>query len=89
VLAGFDAARNQPIEPKWSTGPKDAILVLAGEHLNSAELRGQWNYSIWLDDGLTDPKSPYVKKAKPATTASAIVDVTDPDVPRRVFADSC
>ena len=89
VLAGFDADRNLPIEPRWSTGPKDAVLIIAGEHLHGAELRGQWNYSIWLDDGETDPKSPYVKKAKPATTATAIVDVADPEHPRRVFADSC
>lgn len=89
VLSAFDATRNLPVEPKWRTGPKDAILVLAGEQLQNPDLRGQWNYSIWLDDGLTDLKSPYVKKSKPATTASAIVDVTDPEHPRRVFADSC
>jgi len=89
VLAGFDAARNLPVEPRWSTGPRDAILIIAGELLQNPPLRGQWNYSIWLDDGATDPKSPYVKKAKPSTTATAIVDVSEPEHPRRVFADSC
>lgn len=88
-LAGFDAERDMPVEPRWSTGPKDAMLIVAGEQLQVAELRGQWNYSIWLDDGATDPKSAYVKKAKPATTATAIVNVEDPEHPRRVFADSC
>lgn len=89
VLAGFDAARNLPVEPRWSSGPKDAMLIIAGENLQNPDLRGQWNYSIWLDDGKTDPKSAYVKKAKPATTATAIIEVSDPDHPRRVFADSC
>lgn len=89
VLAGFDAARNQPVEPKWRTGPKDALLIVAGEQLHGPELRGQFNHTIWLDDGQTDPKSAYVRRSKPATSASAIIDVADPDHPRRVFADSC
>jgi uridine kinase len=31
----------------------------------------------------------YIADADPADRASAIIDNTDPDLPRRVFADSC
>src|SRR5690348_5730526 len=43
---------------------------------------GEYNYTIWLDDGSSTDRVA-------RTTASAIVDVTDPEHPRRVFADSC
>lgn len=49
VLAGFDLKRDAPIEPKWTTGPEDAILIVDGIFLNRPELRGLWNYSVWLD----------------------------------------
>jgi uridine kinase len=49
VLQGFDLDRNQPFEPKWTTGPDDAYLIVDGIFLNRPELRGIWNYSIWLD----------------------------------------
>ncbi len=49
VLQGFDLARNKAFEPKWSSGPDDAILIIDGIFLNRPELRGLWNYSIWLD----------------------------------------
>src|SRR5665213_615742 len=49
VLAGFDLKRDAPIEPKWTTGPDDAILIVDGIFLNRPELRGLWNYSIWVD----------------------------------------
>lgn len=52
-LAGFDLRRDTPVESAWVTGPADAILILDGVFLNRVELRGAWNYSIWLD---ADPK---------------------------------
>ncbi len=113
-LRGFDLERDMPVESAWVTGPADAILIVDGVFLNRFELRGAWNFSIWLD---ADPKvrfartverdradpSPkaesnlryseaqrlYVRDAHPNTTASAIVDNTDPDAPKRRFADYC
>lgn len=49
VLKAFDLKRDAPCEPVWSSAPKDAILVIDGIFLNRPELRGLWNYSIWLE----------------------------------------
>jgi uridine kinase len=49
VLKGFDLKRDIPYEPTWSSGPADALLVVDGIFLNRPELKGLWNYSIWLD----------------------------------------
>ena len=48
-LRGFDLERDIPMEMDWVTGPADAILIVDGVFLQRAELRGMWNYSIWLD----------------------------------------
>jgi uridine kinase len=48
-LRAFDLKRDVPFEPKWSSGPEDALLVVDGIFLNRPELRGIWNYSIWLE----------------------------------------
>ena len=49
VTAAFDHVRDLPVQSKWRTGPKDAILVLDGIFLHRPELAGLWNYSVWLD----------------------------------------
>lgn len=54
VLRAFDVDRDTPIEPKWTTAPDDAILLIDGIFLNRPELRGLWNYSIWLN---VDPET--------------------------------
>ena len=48
-LRGFDLDRDVPFESDWATGPADAILIVDGVFLNRLELRGLWNFSIWLD----------------------------------------
>lgn len=48
-LAGFDLARDVPREAEWMTGPADAVLVVDGVFLQRSELRGLWNFSVWLD----------------------------------------
>ena len=49
VLQAFDLKRDIPFEPKWTTAPEDAILIVDGIFLNRPELKGLWNYSIYLD----------------------------------------
>lgn len=114
VLEAFDLDRDAPIEPKWITGPADAVLIVDGVFLQRPELRGIWNFSIWLDadaevrqqrmierDGAdpdpdaesnrrySDAQRRYVRDAAPNAAASAIVDNTDPDAPKRRYADYC
>ncbi|WP_411699921.1 uridine kinase [Conyzicola sp.] len=114
VAAAFDVARDAGVEPVWLTGPADALLIVDGSFLNRPELRGLWNYSIWLevsedeaalrraerDSASPNPRPQrhlrysgaqalYAAESKPRTTATAIVDNTDADHPRRRFADSC
>lgn len=109
----FDLKRDVPFESRWQTGPADAILIVDGVFLLRPELKGIWNFTVWLDapfevrrerivrDG-SHPESGtpldqrylggqelYEREASPRTAASAIVDNTDYDHPRRVFADSC
>jgi uridine kinase len=91
VLAAFDPDRQAPIPQKWRTAKPDSLLVVDGEHLQEPELRGLWHYTVWLDSAgePTPEQAQYLKKLKPSTTASAIVDNTDSEHPRRLFADSC
>lgn len=113
-LRAFDLQRDVPVESAWVTGPADAILIVDGVFLNRFELRGVWNWSLWLDatakvrlarmvarDGAdpsakaasnlrySDAQALYVRDAHPNTTADAIVDNTDPENPKRRFADFC
>ncbi|MBX3098070.1 MAG: uridine kinase [Salinibacterium sp.] len=91
MTKGWDAARDVAAEMEWTTGPRDATLVVDGIFLNRPELRGLWNWSIWLETprGSSPAQNLYLAEAKPRTRASAIVDNADPEHPRRVFADSC
>lgn len=112
VLEAFDLDRDAALEPKWITGPPDAVLIVDGVFLHRRELRDLWNWSIWLDaepevradrlrerDDLEpgselarryeDAQRLYVGQAAPNAAASAIVDNTDPDAPKRRYADYC
>ena len=109
VTAAFDHVRDLPVQSKWRTGPKDAMLVLDGIFLNRPELAGLWNYSVWLDvprdiaeermldrDGATENaerhrggQDLYLAEVNPRTTASSMIDNSDFEHPRRIFADSC
>ncbi|CAN5368416.1 uridine kinase [soil metagenome] len=111
VTAAWDEHRDRQIEPKWLTGPVDAMLIVDGSYLNRPELRGLWNASLWINadvavreqrmrdrDGIepgTERAERYAgalklyEKTKPVDAATIIVDNTDPQHPRRIFADSC
>jgi uridine kinase len=92
VLRAFDDERDVAAELEWATAPADATLVVHGRFLNRPETRGLWSFTIWLEaDGVERPPAQdlYLEESDPRSAASAIVDVTDADEPRRVFADSC
>ncbi|MEZ3159868.1 uridine kinase [Microbacterium sp. BWT-B31] len=112
-LSAFDVQRDAPAPSEWVTAPRDAVLVVDGVFLHRPELRGLWNWSLWLDVPWDvayarmaargcdpDPHAPsnaryyegqqlYLRDADPRVEASAIVDNTDLEHPRRVFADFC
>jgi uridine kinase len=98
------------IEP-FKLGGSTAFVTAAfdGIFLNRPELRGLWNYSVWIDvpreiaerriadrDGpgagterYTAGQELYLTEAHPRAEAVAIIDNSDFDRPRRVFADAC
>ncbi|MGV8896614.1 MAG: uridine kinase [Rhodoglobus sp.] len=97
VTAAFDVERDAPVEMKWQTGPRDATLIIDGAFLNRPELRGLWNFSVWLESGVGSSHNAqiesahalYAAESSPRTRATAIIDNSIPELPRRVFADSC
>lgn len=98
VTVAYDVRRDAQVEMDWKTGPQDATLIVDGVFLNRPELRGLWNWSIWLDapapvEGVAPRyrggQALYLAQADPRAVASVIVDDTDPDRPLRSFADSC
>ncbi|MBN9154386.1 MAG: uridine kinase [Microbacterium sp.] len=48
-LAAFDVRRDAAVEARWVTGPADAVLIVDGIFLHRPELRGLWNWSVWLE----------------------------------------
>jgi uridine kinase len=96
VLAAFDTASNTPFESRWITAAPDAVLLLSGPPLAVPELRGLFNYLIFLEAPIGDQPGDlesawdrYVLATEPRFAATAIVDTTDARAPRRVLADFC
>ncbi|QIG38167.1 uridine kinase [Microbacterium sp. 4R-513] len=48
-LSAFDLARDSPVASSWVTAPRDAVLIVDGIFLHRPELRGLWDWSVWLD----------------------------------------
>ncbi|AZS36392.1 Thymidylate kinase [Microbacterium lemovicicum] len=48
-LSAFDVTRDAPVEAAWVTAPRDAVLIVDGIFLNRPELRGLWNWALWLE----------------------------------------
>ncbi|MET0860859.1 MAG: uridine kinase [Microbacterium sp.] len=67
-LAAFDLQRDSPVEAAWVTAPRDAVLIVDGIFANRPELRGIWNWSVWLE-----------VSEEIAFARMALRDGTDPD----------
>ncbi len=90
MTAVFDPARDAWIEPKWVTGPTDAILLLDGRFVLRERLVDLWDFRIALDGEPVDPADVLAyAEGDPRLVASAVVDNADPEHPRRRFFDSC
>lgn len=95
-LASFDADRDALRESAWLTAPADAVLILDGPFLQRPGLRGTLNFTAYLETrrfglpaAVLGADDLYQAEAGPRFGASAIIDVNDPEHPRRVFSDSC
>jgi hypothetical protein len=84
VPRAFDAGADRAFEAEWVTGPADAILVVDGALAGRERLAGLWNYAVWIVGSDSADRS-----SESRTRATAIIDNTDPEHPRRLFDDAC
>ncbi|MGN7797850.1 hypothetical protein [Leifsonia sp. 22587] len=75
---------------------REAVLVVAGRGLLGPDFRGFWNFSLWVEhDPERSPDWSFVTTGQkdplgaPREVASVLLDDTDPERPRRLWADSC
>jgi len=80
-----DTLRSDVVVPFRSTGAGDGVLVVHGHGVLSPGTRGLWRWSLWAEqeDGRLE------RRADVKIAASANLDVTDPDHPRREWNDAC
>ena len=95
LIAPFRAG--EPFGP-GEVAPADAVLVVSGRFLHTSEVRGLWNYSVWLESNppigasrpeLPDAEKQYLRTTRPKAAASVIVENSDPAHPVQVFGDFC
>lgn len=48
-VAAFDHRTDQPVEAAWEAAAPDAVLVFDGIFLHRPELRGCWDFSVFLE----------------------------------------
>lgn len=89
VLAAYDSVRDEPRQARWRTAGRDAVLLVDGEFALRPELRGAWNVGIRLDTQEPPVDAAYRASTDPRRLAAILVDIRDPEHPRRLFADSC
>jgi len=84
VTRVLDPARDAWVEPKWITGPADAILVLDGRFVLRDRLDELWDYRLVVDGDPVDPADRLAYADRdPRTVADAVVDLGDPERPIR------
>ncbi|HEY0249775.1 MAG TPA: hypothetical protein VGC45_16100 [Gryllotalpicola sp.] len=86
--AAFDAERDVPALSEWKTAPADAVLVVDGAYLLGS-LRGIWHFLLYVDAQGAQPDEEYLVRENPFFSASAVMDTTIPEAPRRILSDSC
>ena len=87
VTRVFDPARDSWVEPKWITGPEDAILVIDGRFVLRERLAALWDVRIAIDGDPVDPADVLAYAERdPRVVASAVIDLADPAHPARRLA---
>lgn len=78
-----DASRDAWVEPKWLTGPEDAVLVLDGRFVLRPRLRGLWDATVAVDGAPHDEADRIAyDESDPRLVAQDVVDLGDPERPR-------
>ncbi|WBU38336.1 hypothetical protein [Homoserinibacter sp. YIM 151385] len=86
VTAAVDPERDRPVEPRWRSGPRDAIMLVDGAFLLQPELAGLWSTTIGV---LRQEEGAGAEEAALRREARILLDVSDAAHPRRIFADAC
>ncbi|MGN7189726.1 hypothetical protein [Curtobacterium sp. MCBA15_004] len=80
-----DVLRSDVVTPFRTTGAGDGVLVVHGHGLLAPGARGLWRWSLWAEQ----ETGRLERRADVKIAASAVLDVTDPDHPRREWNDAC
>lgn len=80
-----DELRSGLVVPFRTTGAGDGVLVVHGHGTLAPGARGLWRWSLWVEQDAGRLE----RRADVKIAASAILDVTDPEHPRREWNDAC
>jgi uridine kinase len=87
--SAFDADRDVPALSEWRTAPADAVLIVDGAYLLGSSLKGIWHFLIYVDAQQAEGDQAYLAETSPFFSASAVIDTSNPELPKRVLSDSC
>jgi hypothetical protein len=80
-----DTLRADLVAPFRSTGAGDGVLLVHGHGLLAPGARTLWRWSLWVERD----EDRLERRADVKVAASAVLDVTDPEHPRREWNDAC
>ncbi|WP_186317789.1 hypothetical protein [Curtobacterium sp. 9128] len=83
--ADVDALRTGLVTPFRTTGAGPGVLVVHGHGVLASGARGLWRWSMWVEQ----ESGRLERRADVKIAASAVLDVTDPEHPRREWNDAC
>ena len=83
--ADADTLRSDLVTPFRTTGAGDGVLVVHGQGVLAPAARTLWRWSLWVEQ----EAGRLERRADVKIAASAVLDVTDPDHPRREWNDAC
>ncbi|MGU3408548.1 hypothetical protein ACLBWP_00440 [Microbacterium sp. M1A1_1b] len=83
--ADVDELRSGLVAPFRGTGAGAGVLVVHGHGVLGTGARGLWRWSLWVEQ----ETGRLERRADVKIAASAVLDVTDPEHPRREWNDAC
>lgn len=83
VTRVWDVTRDAWVEPKWITGPEDAVLVLDGRFVLRPRLRELWDVTITVDGPPLDEADVIAYgESDPRLVAQHLIDLSAPEHPQ-------